>query len=65
MRPYDFSNIEMINTHIKQALNKVDQREKSFDTHRKRVQSKIFNVIYRAKLNEGGFGQSGKPKVYK
>lgn len=33
-RPYDFSNIEAITTQIKQGLSHVDQREKSFNSHR-------------------------------
>lgn len=64
MRPYDFSNIDLNFSSIKQAIHQTDTREKSFDNHRLKSQNKIFSIVYRTKLRDAGVGQDAKPKVF-
>ena len=63
--PYDFSNIDLNTSQLKQALRHTDGREKRFVVQKQKVKNQGFKIIFRSKRREIGVGQDTKPIAYR
>jgi len=62
---YDFSNVDLNTSQLKQALRHTDGREKQFALQRQRAKDQGFKIVFRSKRRGIGVGQDTKPIAYR